>query len=247
VIPVHFDLSYFLNMIRKDNIDLSSSRVLMIDEQPAGIGHIARRGWTSRLAAMGIFKEFRNQKAGTWFMDQLINEARERDDKEMVLEVIEQNEPAVKLYKNKGFEIVRRLVSFVNHGGTHGIQDDLQEIDLREMGKLILQHGLPDLPWQLSGETIALLNPPALAFKKGGAYIAVSSLDAETVVIWSVLVEEKERGNDLAMEILGNLMANYEGKKWHVPAMFPEEMSELFERAGFERQQIPQWQMRIRL
>jgi predicted GNAT family N-acyltransferase len=219
----------------------------MVDNQPTGIGFIARRGWSSRLAMMGVIKAARGRKAGSWFMEQLIQEARERGEKEMVLEVIKQNEPAVRLYKKTGFEIVRQLVGFVNHSGAHGIKEELQEIDLREMGRLIQQYGLPDLPWQLSGETIALLAPPARAFKKGGAYIAISNPHAETIVIWSVLVEERVRGNDLAMEILGNLMANYEGKKWHVPAIVPEEMGELFERAGFERQSITQWQMRLQL
>ena len=247
LVPIHFDTHQLLNMIRKDNVDLTSSRVLMADNQPIGFGNIARRGWSCRLAGMGIIKEFRNQKAGTWFMEQLVSEARARGDKEMVLEVIEQNEPAVKLYTKHGFEIVRRLVGFTNHSDAHGVKEELQQIDLREMGKMILQHGLPDLPWQLSGETIALLTPPARAFKKGGAYIAISNPEVETVVIWSILVEERVRGNDMALEILGNLMANYEGRKWHVPAIFPEEMAGIFERAGFQQQQMTQWQMRLQL
>ena len=41
-------------MVRKDGIDLAISRVLFTDDEPVGIALIARRGWTSRLAAMGI-------------------------------------------------------------------------------------------------------------------------------------------------------------------------------------------------
>ena len=66
-------------------------------------------------------------------------------------------------------------------------------------------------------------------------------------IFWSILVEERVRGNDMALEILGNLMANYESKKWHVPAIFPEEMAGIFERAGFQQQQMTQWQMRLQL
>ena len=32
-------------------------------------------------------------------------------------------------------------------------RDELHEMDLREMGRLIAQYGLMDLPWQLSGES----------------------------------------------------------------------------------------------
>ena len=87
--------------------------VLLAGDIPAGIALIARRGWTSRLAAMGISLEWRGRGAGTWFINGLLREASERGEREMVLEVIEQNEPAVALYTRSGFEIVRRLVGLI--------------------------------------------------------------------------------------------------------------------------------------
>jgi GNAT superfamily N-acetyltransferase len=115
------------------------------------------------------------------------------------------------------------------------------------MGRLILQYGLPDLPWQLSGETIALLNPPARAYKNGGAYIAISNPDVEHVVIWSLLVEPDARGEGLAVNMLNQILANHKGKTWHVPAIWPEEFGIIFERAGFQREDLSQWQMRLEL
>lgn len=246
-VPIHMDNSQFLNMLLKDNINLASSRVLLIDDQPAGVALIARRGWTSRLAAMGIVKESRGKKAGTWFMGKLIDEARERNDRQMVLEVIEQNEPAVRLYQNCGFDTVRRLISLIHEDAKQDAKSDLQEVDLREMGGLILQHGLPDLPWQLSGETIALMNPPTRAYKLGDAYIAISNPEGEHVVIWSLLVEPSARGQELGVETLKKIMAHYSGKTWHVPAIWPEEFGVIFERAGFKRENLSQWQMRLSL
>ena len=247
IIPIHMDNSQFMNMLLKDNINLSSSRVLLIDDQPAGIALIARRGWTSRLAAMGIVKESRGKKAGTWFMEKLIDEARERKDHQMVLEVIEQNEPAVQLYQKHGFETVRRLIGLVRQDAKQDAKSDFQEIDLREMGRMIQQHGLPNLPWQLSGETIALMNPPTRAYKLGDAYIAISNPDVEHVVIWSLLVEPSARGQELGVETLKKIMAHYSGKIWHVPAIWPEEFGVIFERAGFKREDLSQWQMKLSL
>jgi len=249
LIPIHFSLSQFLTMLCKDSIDLSVSRVLLADGQTSGIALIARRGTlrSSRLAGMGITKDIRGKKAGTWFMDQLIKEARERNDREMVLEVIGQNDAAVRLYEKHGFQNVRRLIGLINQNPKQDSKSDLQEIDLRDMGQLILQHGLPDLPWQLSGETIALLNPPVRAFKKGCAYIAISNPDVEQVVIWSLLVEPEARGKGLSVELLENVMANYPGKTWHIPAIWPEEFGVIFERAGFQREELSQWQMRLSL
>src|SRR5512138_571305 len=80
-VPIQFDTVAFLGMLRKDGIDLTASRVLLADEQPCGIALIARRGWVSRLAAMGIVKEIRGKGAGSWFMDELTRAARQRGDR----------------------------------------------------------------------------------------------------------------------------------------------------------------------
>ena len=53
LVPIQFSLPQFLTMVRKDSIDLTTSRILLADDEPSGIALIARRGWTSRLAAMG--------------------------------------------------------------------------------------------------------------------------------------------------------------------------------------------------
>ena len=246
-VPIQFNMAAFLNMLRKDGIDLTISRVLSMDDQPSGIALIARRGTlrASRLAAMGIAKETRGKGAGSWFMDELINEAHQRGDHEMVLEVIEQNEPAVKLYQKSGFQSVRRLIGFIRNEAEESERSDLHEIDLREMGRLISQYGLSDLPWQLSGESIAQMNPPARTYCKGQAYVVVSNLDAEHVVIWSLLVEPDVRRNSFGTDILRNIIANHPGKIWHVPAILPEELGKFFERVNFEREELSQWQMRL--
>ena len=247
LVPVHFELPQFLTMLRKDSVDLASSRVLLADGEPSGIALIARRGWTSRLAAMGITKEMRGKSAGTWFMEQLLHEARERNDREMVLEVIEQNEAAVRLYRKFGFQTVRRLVGLICRDAKQAAKSDLIEVDLREMGRLVSLYGLPDLPWQLSGETVALLTPPARAFGKEKAYIAVSNPEAEHVAVWSLLVEPQARGNGQAVELLRRFMSSYGGRTWHVPAILPEELGGVFERAGFQREELSQWQMSLSL
>lgn len=259
-VPIRFNISQFLTMVRKDGIDLTSSRVLFADGVPSGIALIARRGWTSRLAAMGIFSNMRGKGAGTWFMKQLVEEANERNDREMVLEVIEQNAPAVTLYQKAGFEVVRRLVGFVRSATSlqstpveptsaakSGDFVVLEEIDIRTVSNLISSLGLPDLPWQLSGETIAQTNPPARAYQQGPAYIVISNPEAEHVVIWSVLVEPQARGRGLGTQMLKDILARHPDRNWHVPAIFPEEFSKVFERAGFEREDISQWQMKLSL
>src|SRR5215212_6763256 len=135
-VPIQFNTTTFLDMLRKDGIDLTASRILVAEDQACGIALIARRGWTSRLAAMGISQEMRGKGAGSWFLEKLIHEARERSDHEMVLEVIEQNEAAVHLYQKYGFQVIRRLIGFTRTDMMESINGDLQEIDLRAAGSL---------------------------------------------------------------------------------------------------------------
>ena len=243
--PVTFNLPQFLTMIRKDSVDLSASRVLIADDKPIGIALIARRGWTSRLAAMGIVQDMRGKGTGSWFMEKLIEEARDRKDHDMVLEVIEQNEQAAKLYQKCGFQNIRRLIGMIRKDASEIAKNSLEEIDLREAGALISQHGLTNLPWQLAGETIAHLNPPARAFRNGPALVVTSNPEAEHVVIWSLLVEPHARGKQLSVTMLKSLIAEHAGQTWHVPAIFPEEFGKIFERAGFEKEELSQWQMKL--
>src|SRR6266516_1226653 len=44
-VPILFNIAAFLDMLRKDGIDLTASRVFIADDQPYGIWLIARRGW----------------------------------------------------------------------------------------------------------------------------------------------------------------------------------------------------------
>lgn len=251
IVPIHFNTDLFSNMLRKDGIDLADSRMLIADDQACGIGLIASRRTLriSRLAAMGLAREIRGKGAGSWFMKELIDDACERGDREMVLEVIEQNEPALKLYRKHGFERIRRLLGFICKGREAARIEgsELYEISLREMGQLISQYGLPDLPWQLSAESIMQMHPPPHAYRKGGAYIVISNPEAERVVIWSLLVASEGRGNGLAADLLKHVVAHHPGKTWHVPAIFPEEFGNVFEKAGFEKENLSQWQMKLSL
>lgn len=250
LVPIHLNLSQFLTMVRKDSIDLTASRVLLVDEKPSGIALIARRGslhCASRLAAMGIATEMRGNGAGSWFMERLIAEARERADHEMLLEVIEQNDAAVRLYKKFGFQSMRRLVGFLRKEAVELEPDHVHEVDVREIGLLIAHYGLPDLPWQLTGETISQMTPPTRAYCKDKAYIVISNPEAEHIVIWSLLVEPNARGNNLGVKLLRTVMANHRQKTWHIPAIYPQELGKVFERAGFEREELSQWQMNLPL
>ena len=250
--PVNITDMILLAMLRRDGIDLASSRVIMKDDQPSGLALIARRGWASRLAAMGIVPTVRNGGTGTWVMRQLIEEAGSRGEKEMLLEVIEQNTAAVKLYEKFGFTKIRRLVGYrldTSQIAPAALRKDqeLQEIDIRELARMVSYHGLEDLPWQLSGTTIALHTPPSRAFCLNDAYCLISNPENTDVTISSVLVKTQSSEAGLSGGLMHALFARFPNKIWHVSPVFPEEMSIIFEQVGMTRETLSQWQMSLKL
>lgn len=245
LVPIHIDEAALLTMLRRDGIDLNESRILLKDDEPSGVALIARRGWTSRLAAMGIVSQARNSGAGTWAMQNLIEQARVRGEKEMVLEVIEQNTAGVKLYQKFGFKSVRRLVGYKLENPQIDSNEELEEMDIRDLARLVTYHGLKDLPWQLSGETIAQHTPPSRAFRVNDAYCLITNPEAEHVVIWSVLVNAPSRGAGLSPVLMRAVISRFPNKTWHVPALYPEEICAVFDQVGMKREEISQWQMSL--
>ncbi|MBI5935184.1 MAG: GNAT family N-acetyltransferase [Chloroflexi bacterium] len=242
-VPVKITDMILQTMIRRDSVDLSESRVMLDGDAPVGLALIARRGWTSRLAAMGIASEARHSGLGTWAMTRLIEEARARGERQMLLEVIEQNTAGVKLYRKVGFQTLRWLVGFKLENPQVTADDALEEVDIRELARMVSAHGLTDLPWQLSGETIAQHTPPSRAFRLESAYVLVTNPEAEHVSIQSVLVLPEARGKSQARRILRAVFAKFSNKTWHVSPIFPEEMGAVFESVGMKREELSQWQM----
>lgn len=233
-----------LEMARTDSVDLTASRVVRREGIAVGAGLIARRGWTSRLAGMALVPESRRRGVGRALVECLLADARARAERMMVLEVIEQNGPAVKLYEACGFRRIRRLVGFSAKPADPGaLATDLAEIDLREVAVAIATHGLRDLPWQLSGETVAQFGPPAVAYRWRGAWVALSNPAAPQVAIRALVTDNSEQGRDRSIELLRMVMAKHPGKEWRISALWPEELSDVFVAAGFTRTTLSQWQM----
>lgn len=242
-VPVNVTDVILLTMLRRDGIDLTASRVILKDDEPSGLALIARRGWTSRLAAMGIISTARNGGTGTWAMQQLIAEAEVRGEKEMLLEVIEQNTAGVKLYEKVGFTKVRRLVGYRLENPQVESSEKLEEVGIHELAREISYHGLSNLPWQLSGTTLAHHTPPSRAFRLNDAYCLISNPDLTDVSISSVLVKADSRGAGQSRVLMRALFARFPNKVWHVTPIFPEEMGVIFEQVGMTRETLSQWQM----
>ncbi len=239
--PVNFTEEAFRAFVERDGVDLNVSRVLLADGDPAGLALVARRGPVSRLAAMGLVTGMRGRGAGSWLMEGLLTEARQRGERRMFLEVIAQNEPAIRLYEKSGFTKLRRLLGFSAESPAGKADAAFQPCTLGEVIRMIDEFGLPDLPWQVDAQTLTRLPAPTFAFHLDGAYIAFSDPQAGQVSIRSLVCDAAAQGQ--AVRLLKTLFALYPGKTWRVPPIFPEELAGVFDGAGMKQDELSQWQM----
>lgn len=232
------------HMARVDSVSLADSCVALDDGRAVGVALIARRGWTCRLAAMGLLPEARRRGVGRALVTHLLAGARTRGDRRMVLEVIEQNPAAVRLYEATGFARVRRLVGLVGTGSPPA--DDLPEpaeVDVRTVARHISHHTGDDWPWQISGESVAQHTPPARGFGMEDAWVTVRGLDGPQVSLLGLTASAGPERARRASRLIRALMARHPGKTWRISAYWPEELADWFEPAWFTRQELTQWQM----
>ena len=250
-VRIPFTLEVLLNAARVDSVDLVSSRIFLRDGEAVGGALIARRGWTSRLAGMAIIPEARRGGVGRAAVLRLLDEAKARGDRTMVLEVIEQNSAAVELYRACGFREIRPLIGFAGPPPpAAALSSDLIEVDLRDIAGVVIRYALPDLPWQLSGETLAQLTPPSVAYKLDGAWIALTDPSQPVVTIRGLIAEPAAVGDGTPScrgreaTLLRAVMAKHPGKEeWRFSAVWPEEFAAVIAPAGLPRTPLTQWQM----
>jgi ribosomal protein S18 acetylase RimI-like enzyme len=239
---------------RAENLDPFASKIYYSDGAPAAVAMIARRGWTSRLAAMAVAPDFRGRGLGKKVMKVALEEAVLRKDRTMLLEVFEQNPAAVSLYTGLGFRPVRRLFGydFDPHGGKRASEPEpLQEIDPAIIARCISIDGEPDLPWMLMPETLAAATRPfqGLHLKEiAFAIVADPTPNAEKVVIRALLVRKAHRRQGWGSRILTALEAHFADRPLAVQALVPENLAPgFFHRTGWRRQSLNQFEMKIEL
>jgi ribosomal protein S18 acetylase RimI-like enzyme len=247
IVHAEFSVPMVVDMIRCNAIDLGASRVALRGGEPIGFAVIARRGRMCRLAGFAIVPEARGRGVGKWFTERLLEEAKARGERAMALECIEQNTPAVRLYEGCGFRTIRRLVGYTLSQADGGEKAALEEVDMREAALRAIQWGLPDLPWQVAGETLAQRSLPDRAYRLGDAFSAITDPSGPAIWLRMIVVKPESRGQGQAARLVRALMSQFPGKKWNVAAVCPEEIGGLFERMGFARESLSQLQMEASL
>jgi len=247
LVPIRMTADSLAQMIRADSIDLAASKILEIDGRPAGFLLVGTRGWTRRISAMGVVASGRGRGLGRHLMESAIREATDQGFRRIVLEVIERNASALNLYRHLGFRETRRLVGYERPASSdvEATDDALKPLDPRDLAKIVEYEAPPDLPWQLSAESVAAAGPPSLALRlEDRAYALVHGVTDGTATLASILVPHAVRRQGWGLRMIRALVAHYPGRAWRVPARFPDNLAPgFFDRAGFARSPLAQFEM----
>lgn len=194
---------------------------------------------------MAIAPEFRRQGLGLQVMRQVIGEAKARGDRRFVLEVIEQNPPAIELYQRAGLAIVRRLVGYSRPAQTESPDPKLMEIDPIEVSRQMVHHFPLDVPWDYMPENLCSKAAPTRAWTLDGRVFALASDTAgERAILWSLVTHTDYRRQGYGRRMVSAVSAEFGGKALSTPVAFPDELNAgFFERAGFSPVKISQFEM----
>jgi ribosomal protein S18 acetylase RimI-like enzyme len=252
LVPVALTAENYQRRIRGEHLDLLASRLLLRDGVPIAVLLVARRGWTSRIAAMAVAPQWRGRQLGRELMRGAIDEARARGDRSMVLDVFEQNIRAVRLYTGLGFRPRRRLLGYrwPAFPLTGEVPEAIAEIDPLDFARAVAADGGSDLPWMLAAESLAAASAPARAFSLGGGRAAalIADAEAEVLALAGLVVARSARRLGFGTRLLHALRVHFPGRPWVVPPVVPEDLAHGFlTRLEWEPQLLSQYEMRLDL
>ena len=248
VMPFVLDGPGFERRFRPEGLDSMASVILKSGEEFAAICLVARQGWTSRVAAMAIAPNFRRQGVGRRLMNLVIDEARERGDKRLVLEVIEQNPPAIGLYESVGLSIARRLAGYRREPNSNP-SESATIIDPSIVIGHLARECSSDLPWDYKPETLAHKGSPAKGVSLSDvAFALISDTPGERVIIWSLFTKRDSRRLGNGRKLVEAIAAMFPNKALVTPVALPDDHApEFLTAVGFTEVSISQFEMAIDL
>ena len=170
-VPVEVDASALGSMLDLWDIDLARSRVALRDDETVGIVNLGVRGDEGWIGGLGVVPAERRQGVGRALMESVLEEAPPR----VTLEVLEQNEPAIRLYEQLGFTRTRILEVWSLTAEVPAAA--ARTTDGQPLGQI-------GLPWQRADESLPEgcehieVDGAAALIRVNGPRVGVAQLDA---------------------------------------------------------------------
>ena len=175
-VPFQVDQARLAQMVDVFDLDLGRSLVAYDGDTPVGLANLGLRGERTWLGGVGVVTSHRRRGIGEKLTRALLDQARAAGAREMVLEVIAENAPAIALYEKLGFRTTRML-EVLTLPAAEGEQ--AHEADLAETRARVTAERAEPEPWQREDGTLD--NLTGLAAVSAGVAHAVYRVDGQRV------------------------------------------------------------------
>ncbi len=213
------DMSYMTEEVTrvratKNGVDLGCSPGVFAGGRLVGLTLVGLGRWDGEPAAFdactGIVKEHRGHGLAGRLFEAALPELRRRGVRRFVLEVLQENTPAVKAYEKTGFHITRSFGCYEQGEPSDRV---LPSVDLRPVGPEALADFEPELTWTPSWENSldairAIPQHVRLfgAFEAGRCQGIVAYLPALRWIM-TLVVRKSHRGRGLGSALLRHALA----------------------------------------
>jgi ribosomal protein S18 acetylase RimI-like enzyme len=249
--PLRFTPRAFEARMRSENLDPFASYLYRDRGTPVALVFVARRGWTSRVAAMAILAPYRGQGIGSQILWDVRRDAVLRDDRRVILEVVEENTRALRFYQHNGFTVARRLVGYTREADEQPCSalNGLEEIDPLYAAQVVGQEPRDECPWNLAPQTLAGLVPPVRAYTlEDVAFAIVDETDPRLARLLAIYVRPEGRRRRWGTRLFDGLRALYPRRSWSFTPLMPEVWdSGWFANRGWQPHRLHQLEMHCKL
>ncbi len=203
--PVRSDASAAASFMRISSLDLTHSLAMhAADGQFVGLSRLGARGKRGWLGGFALVPAFRGQGVGKLLLDRQLVVAREAGLTSLQLEVLIQNERAMRLYAGAGFvpqyghiELAIELAALAQHVTTAKVQPAEPE-KLHDW----LLTGRQPIWYRERSSLVAIGGEGLVAMRPGGATAAIIyRRRAEQVTLYAAALIDPLSANDLALLI----------------------------------------------
>ena len=239
----------FRNRALKNAVDLNSSIGVYYQDKMVGYTLVGVDYWKNAPSAFdvgtGIVKTHRGKGIAKEMFRYIIPKLRERGVKRFVLEVLQENEPAIKAYQKAGFRIVREFDCFqlvlekARFGGDAKIPVGICSIDKSEISLFE-----PFLDWQPSWEnsfaSISRIPDRVIlcGAKYEGTYVGLLVYYPALNWIMSIVVKQSFRRNGVGTFMLSRFLQEKDVKLTYMKLVNVDHgdsgMLAFLSRSGFE-------------
>jgi ribosomal protein S18 acetylase RimI-like enzyme len=208
-IPFAVDETQLRYMVEVFDLDLSRSLVAVERQRTVGLANLGRRGERTWLGGVGVVPDHRGSGIGESLTRMLLDQARDASAREMVLEVIVENAPAIALYEKLGFTRTRELEVLSLAAATE--DSEARETELEEGLRVVAATRSGSEPWQRADETVAnlarrgstpraiVVDGAAAVFSQGGDRVDLLQAGGDAAGLGAVAAALRSRGTASAL------------------------------------------------